>query len=149
MQLEPFRKFPDALLECNGFISKKDGSAVALTATGKLVYAYMLSKGEFFVGKLESQHFETQSTIADKIGAEYKSVGKILRTFMDHGVIEGKKLRPGGVGQWRWNYHKVYTDIILWKGTIENFTILEETKPVLVIQPTPALDESDWSDLPF
>lgn len=124
MQLEPFIKFPSALMQCDGFISKRDGSPVPLTPTGKMIYAYMLNRSEYFVDKLESKHFETQATIAEKTGSEYKVVGRFLRLLMDHGVLEGKKVRPEGSVQLRWHYYKIHTDVDLWIGSSDRYKLI-------------------------
>jgi len=128
MNTEDFYKMPKGLARADGYISKKTGEPVKLSASAKIVYMYMLSKNEFFTQKLSGQHYEAQATIADCCGLELKATGNILRSFIDHGLMEGKKIRPNGEGQWRWFYHKVYSDVILWKGSIDSFEILEEKK---------------------
>lgn len=144
----------------DGYISKKTGEAVKLTASGKIIYAYMLSKNEFFTETLKGQHYEAQATIAKCCGVEYKAAGTILRSFLDHEIMEGKKLKPDS-GQWRWFYYKVHSDLVLWEGSVQDFKILEEEKPKyaekVVSKPTqlhkpykhPPIDDWDDSQLPF
>ena len=127
MEKEQFYMIPKILARADGFISRHTGEAVPLTSSAKLVYTYMLSRNEFFVVKQNSQHYESQSTVADACGLEYKAAGKILRTFTDHKIIEAQKLRPNAEGQWRWFYKKVHTDIALWEGTKDNFEIVKST----------------------
>lgn len=155
MNIEEFYKLPKDLALADGFISKTTGEAVKLTASGKIVYTYMLSRNEFFIGKMEGKHYETQRTIAKACGLEEKATGNILRSFIDHGVLSGKKLRPNGEGQWRWHYYKVFTDIVLWVGDKESFEIVEN-KPLqpreerVVSKPQQTVpDWLDESDLPF
>ena len=112
----------------DGYISKTTGEAVKLTASGKIIYAYMLSKNEFFTETLKGQHYEAQATIAKCCGVEYKAAGTILRSFLDHGVMEGEKLKPDQ-GQWRWFYYKVHSDLMLWEGSVQDFQLIEEEKP--------------------
>lgn len=144
----------------DGYISKVTGEAVKLTASGKIIYAYMLSKNEFFTETLKGQHYEAQATIAKCCGVEYKAAGTILRSFLDHGVMEGKKLKPDQ-GQWRWFYYKVHSDLMLWEGSVQDFQLIEEEKPKyaekVVSKPTQPpkpykhqpVDDWDDSQLPF
>lgn len=161
MNTEEFYKLPKQLALADGFISKVTGEAIKLTASGKIIYAYMLTKNEFFTEKLQGQHYESQATIAKSCGLEYKAAGTILRTFLDHGVIEGRKLRPTNGGQWRWHYYKVFTDLMLWEGDTKDFVITEDqkpkytektvSKPAIVKKPYQYQPEPEWDDsqLPF
>lgn len=158
MKEENFYKAPKSLWQAKGYFSPKTGEAVQLKESEKLVYVYMLDRLIFFVDKQKGQHFESQATIADACGLEYKVVGKILRSFMDHSVIEGKKLRPNGVGQWRWYYTSILNDLSYWSGTIEDPEIIQK---VLIEAPiknqdqprktsfVPATINPDFDDLPF
>lgn len=160
MNTDEFYKLPKSLSMADGYISKKTGEAVKLTASGKIIYAYMLSKNEFFTETLKGQHYEAQATIAKCCGVEYKAAGTILRSFLDHGVMEGKKLKPDQ-GQWRWFYYKVHSDLMLWEGSVQDFKILEEEKPKyaekVVSKPAQThkpykhqpVDDWDDSKLPF
>ena len=120
MKEETFYKIPKSLMKATGYYSLENGKPVILTIAAKLVYTYMLDRLVFFVDKQKGQHFESQQTIADACGLEYKVVGKILRQFMDNGVVFGKKLRPNGRGQWRWHYTKIETSLDFWQGSPEN-----------------------------
>lgn len=160
MNTDEFYKLPKSLALADGYISKKTGEAVKLSASGKIIYAYMLSKNEFFTETLKGQHYEAQATIAKCCGVEYKSAGTILRSFLDHGIMEGQKLRPDS-GQWRWFYYKVHSDLMLWEGSVADFKILEEEKPKYAekVAPKPTqtpkpyqhqpVDDWDDSQLPF
>jgi hypothetical protein len=144
----------------DGYISRTTGEAIKLTASGKIIYAYMLSKNEFFTETLKGQHYEAQATIAQCCGVEYKAAGTILRSFLDHGVLEGKKLKPD-TGQWRWFYYKVHSDLVLWEGSVTDFKLIEEEKPKyvekVVVKPVQVpkahtyqpVDDWDDSQLPF
>lgn len=113
MNEDVFYKFPTALMMAQGFVNKETGELVKLTPLAKQVYVYMLSRNRFFTSELKSEHYETQQTIADACGCEYKVAGKILRSFVDNGIVRADKLRPNGVGQWRWFYREV-TEMNLW-----------------------------------
>ena len=159
MDTEQFYKMPKILARADGFLSKTDGKPIDLTSSAKLVYVYMLSKNEFFTGKQAGQHYESQVTIADACGLEYKATGKLLRMFIDSGVFEGKKLRPGGEGQWRWFYYKVHKDVVLWEGVKSDYTIVDnlpapkpkvELNPLQKVGQPPTRFESDEDyNLPF
>lgn len=161
MNTEEFYRLPKQLALADGFISKVTGEAIKLTPSGKIIYAYMLTKNIFFTEKLDGQHYESQATIAKFCGLEYKAAGVLLRTFLEHGVLEGKKLRPEKGGQWRWHYYKVHTDLMLWQGTAKDFSLIEDQKPKYVEKtaPKPAVKQKsyqppsppDWDEqgLPF
>ena len=160
MNTDEFYKLPKSLAMADGYISKKTGEAVKLTASGKIIYAYMLSKNEFFTETLKGQHYEAQATIAKCCGVEYKAAGTILRSFLDHGIMEGKKLKPDS-GQWRWFYYKVHSDLMLWEGSVQDFQLIEEekpkyaekvvSKPTITHKPYQHQPEPEWDDsqLPF
>lgn len=161
MNTDEFYKLPKSLALADGYISKKTGEAVKLSASGKITYAYMLSKNEFFTETLKGQHYEAQATIAKACGLEQKVVGTILRIFLEHGIIEGEKLRPKDGGQKRWHYYKVLTDLVLYEGDTKDFVIIEDQKPKyaekVVPKPTQIpkpykhqpVDDWDDSQLPF
>lgn len=157
MQTEQFYMMPKSLCMADGFVSKKTGDFIPLTSSMKLVYMYMVSRNDFFVNKQAGSHYEAQSTVADACGLEYKAAGKILRILLDNGVVEGAKLRPNGEGQWRWFYHKVHKDIILWKGSVKEPVIIDQilakTPPRSTITPEPKLpywvDDQDDNNGPF
>jgi hypothetical protein len=160
VNVKDFYMMPKLLARADGFISKETGEAVKLTASGKIIYCYMLTKNEFFTEKLNGKHYEAQATIAKLCGVEYKSAGTILRSFMEHGILEGKKLKPDS-GQWRWFYYKVHSDLVLWEGSVAEYQILEEdklkyaekvvSKPTLAKKPYQHQPEPEWDDsqLPF
>lgn len=160
MNTDEFYKLPKSLAMADGYISKKTGEAVKLTASGKIIYAYMLSKNEFFTETLKGQHYEAQATIAKCCGVEYKAAGTILRSFLDHGIVEGNKLKPDS-GQWRWFYYKVHSDLMLWEGSVQDFRLIEEekpkyaekvvSKPAVAHKPYQHQPEPEWDDsqLPF
>lgn len=161
MNTEQFYKLPKALAMANGFIDKNTGEPIKLTPSSKIIYAYMLEKTRFFTQDMKGQHFECQSTIAKACGLEQKVVGTILRIFLEHGIIEGEKLRPKDGGQKRWHYYKVLTDLVLYEGDTKDFKILEEekskyvekvlSKPTQTHKPYHHQPIDDWDDsqLPF
>lgn len=160
MQTEQFYMMPKSLCMADGFVSKRTGDFISLTSSMKLVYMYMVSRNDFFVNKQAGSHYESQATVADACGLEYKAAGKILRTLLDNGILEGAKLRPNGEGQWRWFYHKVHKDIVLWKGNVKEPVIIDQilakTPLKSTITPSPKLpywladnDDSGCDNGPF
>lgn len=161
MDTNDFYRLPKELARADGFISKVTGEPIKFSASGKLIYTYMLSKNEFFTEKIGGQHYESQATIARFCGIEYKSAGVILRTFLENGVMEGKKGRPEKGGQQRWFYYKVYSDLVLWEGRLDDFKILETKTPKIKAKEGVKTKQSqntyqhqalaDWDDsqLPF
>jgi len=158
---EQFYKLPKSLAMANGFIDKNTGEPIKLTPSSKIIYSYMLEKTRFFTQDLKGQHFECQSTIAKACGLEQKVVGTILRIFLEHGIIEGEKLRPKDGGQKRWHYYKVLTDLVLFEGDTKDFVIIEDqtpkcaekvlSKPTIAKKPHQHQPEPEWDDsqLPF
>lgn len=149
MQVENFYPMSKKLCKSNGFFSKANGEAVPLTSSMKLVYMYMLDRNEFFTGKLSSTHYESQATIAENCGLEYKAVGKILRTFVLHKVLEATKLRPNGEGQWRWVYHKVDKDMKLWQGNTKEPKLITDKPTVPVASNKAVVEDEEFLDIPF
>lgn len=147
MEVEQFYMMPKRLCRANGFFSKESGDAIQMTSSMKLVYMYMVARNDFFVNKQSSTHYESQATIAENCGLEYKAVGKILRTFVLHKVLEATKLRPNGEGQWRWVYHKVDKDIKLWQGNKEKPEMVEDVKSELKVKQKVKIEEE--LDLPY
>ena len=131
MNTEIWCKFPKDLMSCYGFLSKSTGELVSLTPLTKMIYVHMLSKNEFFVGKLDCVHYETQQTIADACNSEYQAAGKAVRLFMEHNILFGSKKRHGGSGQFRWNYKIIDTSISLVKKVGNDF-ICMDTGQILV-----------------
>lgn len=155
MNTEEFYKLPKDLAKADGFISKKTGEMIKITSSGKLVYSYMLTRNEFFVRKLNGDHFESQATVAEACGIEYKAAGRILRDFVEHEAIVAHKGKPDRGGQWRWYYTSVSKDIVLWVENGGNFVLLDEQpkKPVKQYtakakQPQPVQTHYE-EDLPF
>ena len=111
--LDSFYKLSKPLAECAGFQSKITGEYVELNWMEKAVYSYMLSRIEFFTGKLKSEHFECQVTIGNQLNMDYKMVGKIMRKFMEHSVVNAALVKPK-VGQKRYHYYSVEDDLDLW-----------------------------------
>lgn len=154
MNVEDFYKMPKALAKADGYISKTTGEAVKITASGKIIYTFMLYRNKFFVEELKGDHFESQATIASSCGMEYKAVGRILREFRDHGLIAAKKVKPEKGGQFRWFYEYVSKDVILYIGDQKDFKIIDSDKKVVVNskpnqEQKPIIPDWDESDLPF
>lgn len=142
---QDYYKYPQELMSASGFVSKTTGEAIHLTPLAKSVYVYMRHRNNFFVGSLEGQHYETQQTIAEACDSDYKVIGKILRTFIDNGILSATKLRPNGTGQWRWFYHGIADELVLWKRSV---VVLGRSKPADAIYETPIDNPSidEYSD---
>lgn len=117
MNLKPFCQIPKDFMSSSGFVSKtEDETVVELTASSKIIFAYMLDKTEFFVKDLKSEHFETQATIAEACGVEVKSVTRAMALFVHHGAIRADLIRKLHISpHLQWYYREVVTDIELTK----------------------------------
>lgn len=144
MKEENFCKVPKSLMRAKGYYSKADGKPVPLNSTDKIVYIYMLDRLGFFVGQQKGQHFESQQTIATACGLEVKAVGRILRSFHGHGILEAKKQSPSDKGNWRWYYKSIVKDVDFWVGSVDKPEKLTKTfsdKPTL---PSQATQNTNW-----
>lgn len=101
-----FYKYPDALMRATGYISPSTGELVELTANDKNVYVVMKKRNTFF-----AKHFDKQEDIAKMCGISLKQVGRIIRSFIDSGLMIASKGQSGQHKNWR--YEKVL-DIILY-----------------------------------
>lgn len=163
MEEELFYKLPKSLVRAVGYFSPKDGSPVKFTSTEKIVYIYMLDRISFFVDVQKGKHFESQQSIADGCGMEYKAVGKVLRGFIENGVLEAKKGVEAGSSHNRYYYTGIVKNLELWEGSIDKpesirtsarrqQVLTEEAKPPIIKhQPEYYDDVPDWArePLPF
>lgn len=130
MNIEIFYKTPKDLEKAIGYISPKTGEAIEFKKTDKRVIVYLLDRLNFFVGRLGTDSYESQSTIADALGLHYKHVADCLRALIDEGVLIAEKKKPER-GRERWFYHAVNTDVILWVGAKDAPVLLgSDGKPV-------------------
>ena len=127
MTEKSFYQTEKALWEAKCYYSPLTGEATPMTIAQKVVYMYMLDRVVFFVEKLKSPHFESQETIASKLNLEKKAVGKILRGFIETGVLKGEKKKPDGGGQIQWFYNWVCKDL-LFDSTKKSSTVGIEMK---------------------
>lgn len=139
-----FYKAPKNLWRASGYISPKTSEIVLLKESEKIVYTYMIDRLVFFVEKQQGEHFESQETIADSCGLEYRVVGRILRGFMDNEVLQAKKIRPNDRGQWRWVYTHIEKSLTFWykNGEAREKPKVKKEKPYI-----PPLGED--ADCPF
>lgn len=93
-------------MRATGYVSPKTGELVELTANDKNVYVVMKKRNTFF-----DKHFDKQEDIAKLCGVSLKQVGRIIRSFIDSGLIIADKGQAGQHKNWR--YEKVL-DIILY-----------------------------------
>lgn len=103
-----FYKVPVNLMEATGFMSQTTGEPVELTAVDKLILIYMYDKTTFFT-KDGGSHFETQVTIGNAVGHEWKAAARSLKKLYDGGVIEADK--PRSNGNKGWVYKSVNIDV--------------------------------------
>lgn len=92
MNLQIFYRAPKDVLAAHGFVSPKTGEFIAMKSTDKLILIYMLDRTPHLTST-KGSHFETQATIGDAIGVEWKAAARSLKVFTDHGVIMCKKER--------------------------------------------------------
>lgn len=130
MNTAEFYKFPKDLARAIGYVCQSTGEMVKFTPSTKIVYAYMISRNEFFTEKRKGHHFESQKVIADSCGMEEKACGKILRKMMEHGLIEGEKKQPDKGGHPRYYYKTVKTDIHLWIGCARKPELLRKDSTI-------------------
>lgn len=91
---DQFLMIPYKLLRAVGYV-KPDGECVKMTLTEKIIYAHIKNRFEFFKS-LGKEYYDTQQAIADVCSMDVKSVGKIIRTFMEKGLVEAYKKRFNG-----------------------------------------------------
>ena len=140
---KPFYQTEKSLWKAKGYYSPKTGLPIDLTNAEKIVYMYMLDRVVFFVEELKTLHFESQETIGECLNLEKKAVGKILRAFLNEGVLEGVKRKPDKGGQLQWFYSGVCKDLKFYdseKKALEQKTVTR--KPYI-----PPLGED--ADCPF
>lgn len=130
MTVKLFYQTQKDLWRAKGYFSPKTGVAVQLTLAEKAVYMYMEDRISFFVQKRDGEYFETHETIAEAVGIERKACGKIVRKFVEEGVISAVKRKPKMGGQLQWFYSAIVTDLKFWVGTIEHPTALCLTQVV-------------------
>lgn len=103
-----FYKAPKNLMSATGFVSKSTGEPVDLTAVDKLVLIYMYARTTYF-NNSGGGHYETQVTIGNAIGLEWKAVARSLKKMYDGGVLDADK--PRSNGNKSWVYKSVNLDI--------------------------------------
>lgn len=163
-EVEQFYKYPMKLMIADGYVSPKTSEYVKMTENQKKVYIVMKTRNAFF-----DKHFDTQEDIGDLTNIDVRSIGTILRSFIDNGIVQAHK----GKGQREyknWRYDEVL-DLKLYKvdksdknnvkyeilGVIDSSIWCNkkklENKPEPKYSPTPKTSYSnnfdDESDLPF
>ena len=93
-------------MRATGYVSPKTGELIELTANDKNVYVVMKKRNTFF-----DKHFDKQEDIAKLCGVSVKQVGRIIRGFIDSGLMVANKGQAGQHKNWR--YEKVL-DIVLY-----------------------------------
>jgi hypothetical protein len=155
-----FYKYPEVLMRATGYVSPKTGELIELTANDKNVYVVMKKRNTFF-----DKHFDKQEDIAKLCGVSVKQVGRIIRGFIDSGLMVANKGQAGQHKNWR--YEKVL-DIVLyvdndntemlpeipedfWRSDVKQNKVVKEwsgKKPASAPQ-QPEQNFDDEFDLPF
>lgn len=115
MNLQKFYKSPQDVFACHGFVSPKTGDFVEIKSTDKLILIYMLDRTPHLTATT-GKHFETQSTIGDAVGVEWKAAARSLKMFVEHEVIAGRKERNLAISPHLCYYYSaVNTDVVFCK----------------------------------
>lgn len=135
MNTDEYFKMPAELMRCSGFVSKKTGELIPITHTAKLVLTYMINRNRFFAEVMSGDHYETQVTIGDACGLEYKAAARALKTFVDHDVILAEKVRNTKISPHKCFYYRsVDTSVELYGSEVARKQKAVEEKPVPQIQ---------------
>lgn len=118
------------LWRAEGYFSPNTGEPVRLTLAEKAVYMHMEDRIAYFVEKMEGEYFETHETIAESVNIERKACGKIVRKFIEEGVIKAVKKKPRMGGQLQWFYASIDKDLKLWVGSKELPIVLDTRRRV-------------------
>ena len=147
MELLPFYQAPKQLFRCNGFISKTTGQPVELTHSAKIVFMYMMDRTSFFTDDQKSDHYETQATIADACGMEYKAAARALKSFVEHGAIIAKKQRNLKLSPHsQWYYKSVDTTIELFKKDGSDYVCMSNGVVIGVTSKKEVVDNDDHTE---
>lgn len=105
MNTKLFYQAPKDLLSCHAFVSPVTGESIEMKSTDKLILIYMLDRTTMF-NKNGGRHYETQSTIGDGVGVEWKAAARSLKRFVQHGVIAAVKERNLSISPHLCYYYK-------------------------------------------
>ena len=86
-------------MRATGYVSPQ-GELIELTANDKNVYIVMKKRNTFF-----DKHFDKQEDLAIMCNISVKQIGRILRSFLDSGLVIANKGQAGQHKNWR--YEKV------------------------------------------
>lgn len=100
-----FYKYPEHLMSAHGYVSPKTGKLIELSANDKNIYLVMVKRNVFFTQQGKT-HFDKQEDIAKLCAVSVKQVGRVLRGFIEEGVITAHKGSSGEHKNWR--YEKVF-----------------------------------------
>ena len=103
------------LWKAKGFFSPKTGAAVSFTSSEKAIYMYLEDKITLFVNE-GGEFFEEQGTVAEELGLEKKTVGRCVKKFEEHGVIQGSARRTSK-GNLLWFYTWIDKNLKFWNGS--------------------------------
>lgn len=148
MKDQAWCKAPKNLMASTGFVSKKTGEKVELTASTKLVLIYMMDRNEYFTKKLKGQHYETQESIGEACGISVKTAGRLLRVLVNNKVITGAKKRNLSVSPHMcWYYEGVDMNTVFYKDHEEPERLHEAEKPEEVPKAPDVVIGSSSSDV--
>lgn len=133
MTTQIFYKVQKGLLACQGFISPKTGEFVEMRALDKLIFTYMRSRIEFFNQSGGSGLYETQATIGEAVGVEWKAAARSLKMLVENGVIYGKKERNLAISPYMCYYYRGVNDNVVFckkpEKPVDNEEICDSMTP--------------------
>lgn len=160
-----FSKYPESLMSAHGYVSPKTGKLIELSANDKNIYLVMVKRNVFFTQQGKA-HFDKQEDIARLCAVSVKQVGRVLRGFIEEGVITANKGNSGEHKNWRYekvSEIKLYRmetggEVVFLDATPTDFWMSEgrkqkplqpKEKPVVSKPQQTVPDWLDESDLPF
>ena len=102
-------EYTQRFLEAKEFVSETTGEDVPLSLSAKIVYLYLLGK----MFDATEEFVIAQSTLADRLKMDTKTVAKALTTMLEHGAISGEKRLNNERGFHHWVYFNVHFPLSL------------------------------------
>ena len=97
-------EYTQRFLEAKEFVSETTGEDVPLSLSAKIVYLYLLGK----MFETTEEFVIAQSTLAERLKMDTKTVAKALTTMLEHGAISGEKRLNNERGFHHWVYFNVH-----------------------------------------
>lgn len=143
VQIDAFTKYYDGVMEATSVTNTITGVCVELTLNDKSVYHKMLAAYKFHSGS-GREFFESQDSLADKLGIERKTVGRAIKKLEDVDLISHRT--EGCMGAKR-NIYKV-VDVVgnklyLFEKKTTNRTLVDKKIVVEVVYETYTIARAD------